>query len=58
MTMNKYEPRQLRTTIQDLEPKQAIRPLSDSDLRLAVGGQRSAPMTTNNGGAGSTDDVA
>lgn len=51
--MNKQK--QLRTQIQDLNPKHAIRPLSDSELRLAVGGQRSSGMTTN---TGATDDVA
>jgi hypothetical protein len=54
--MNKQKP--LRTQIQDLNPKHAIRPLSDGELRLAVGGQRSVGMTTDVGGAGATDDVA
>jgi hypothetical protein len=59
MTMNKHERRPLRTTIKDLEPGQAIRPLSDSELRLATGGQRSSGMTTDlGGGVGATDDVA
>jgi hypothetical protein len=57
--MNRNKPRQLRTTIRDLDPKHTIRPLTDHELRLASGGlpPNSSPMTTNVDGAGATDDV-
>jgi len=55
--MHKYERRQLRTAIRDLDPDKAVRPLADRDLLLVTGGIGSAGQTTNNNGAGSTDDI-
>jgi hypothetical protein len=59
--MHKYERRQLRTTIRDLDPDQTIRPLADRDLLMVTGGggisNATAGQTTNNHGAGSTDDI-
>lgn len=54
--MNKHQRKQSRTMIHDLDPKHAIRPLADHDLRLAIGG-RCIPMTTNYDGGGASDDV-
>lgn len=56
--MNRYERRQPRTAIHDLDPTRAIRPVADHELRLVSGGLRpTIPMTTNIDGAGATDDV-
>lgn len=54
--MNRYERKQPRTAIHDLDPRRAIRPLADHELRLATGGH-CFPMTTNIDGAGASDDV-
>ena len=54
--MNRYERKQLRTTIHDLDPERAIRPMADHELRLATGG-RCFGMTTSIDGVGATDDV-
>lgn len=57
MTMNRYDRKQPRTAIHELDPKRAIRPLVDHELRLATGGMACSPMTTNNNGGGASDDV-
>ncbi len=54
--MNRYQRKQPRTAIHDLDPKRAIRPLADHELRLATGGH-CFPMTTSIDGAGASDDV-
>ena len=52
---NKYDRKQLRTAIRDLDVR-PLRPLSNADLRLVAGGG-SAGMTTNHGGGGASDDI-
>ncbi len=53
MMRNKYDRKQPRTAIRDLDASQAPRQLTDADLRLVTGGG-SAGMCTN---SAACDDV-
>ena len=56
MSKSRYDRKQLRTAIRDLDSARQLRPLTNADLRLVAGGG-SAGMTTNHGGGGASDDI-
>jgi hypothetical protein len=57
MIHRKYGRKQLRTAIRDLDASLKLRPLTDSDLRLATGGGSAGMCTDTGNGGAACDDV-